>query len=74
MTTMMMSTMATMPTLTEVMTVGDCQGGRPVSETDRTAAWLRRCFLVSGLPVGLDGGGWRLPDGLRWVVWATAPE
>src|ERR1700680_2916548 len=73
MSTMMISTITTTPTLADVRNVGDCQVGRRESETERTAAWLRRCFLVSGLPVGLPGGGWRLPGGFRWVVWATVP-
>ncbi len=36
--TITMSTTATMPTLTEVITVGDCHGGRRLSATERTAA------------------------------------
>ncbi len=68
MTTMMISTTATTPTLTDVITVGDCQGGRCDSETDRAAAWLRRCFLVRGLPPGLEPGDGLFPGSLRSFV------
>ena len=62
---MMISTTATMPTLTEVTTVGDCHGGRRLTEIDLTAAWLRRCFLVGGLPVYPEPLGGGFPGGLR---------
>jgi hypothetical protein len=63
--TMTTSTTATMPTLTDVITVGDCQGGRRLSATERMAAWFRRCFLVSGLVAGRAPGGGGFPAGVR---------
>ncbi len=74
MSTITISRIATTATLEMVTTVGDCQGGRRSSETDRAAVWLRRCFLVAGFAGYLPVGTGRLPTGFRGVDWSTAPE
>ena len=59
------NTTTTTATLTEVTTVGDCQGLRDSSDTDLAAAWLRRCFLVTGRVGYLPEGTGCLRTGLR---------